>query len=235
MFLGKMARALLCGLSVVAYGIDEMEQLPLPDLRIGQEDVQEAVLLEDALPTRVPQVLLNRSHCVALLMRTGQLSSDLHENARGLVSCRTSEGWSLPSALLSDGEAPALKSENDVTDILLLFVHPKASRDLRKDLSLGRHYSVSTGPLALSEDNPELRLHSRVFSYARRGDHFVPLAMDGAEIKIDHSTNDKLYPSYRGQVKDLFQTRAQYEDLLSPLHLFMKTLEAYAPMSSFLN
>ena len=151
----------------------------------------------DAPDHSLPQALLDRSNCVAVVpsMKKGGFGIG-GQWGRGLASCRyENKSWSPPIFFMLTGGSFGLQIGLEVTDLVMIIstrsgfsslLHNKVELGAGAGVTallLGRSAGVSTDPL----------LDARIFSYARSRGLYAGVALRGAFIKVDNTANCVLY------------------------------------------
>lgn len=151
----------------------------------------------DAPDRNMPQALLDRSNCVAVVpsMKKGGFGFG-GQWGRGLASCRyENKSWSPPVFFMLTGGSFGLQIGLEVTDLVMIISTRSGLSSLLHNkveigagagatgLLVGRNAGVSTDPL----------LDARIFSYARSRGLYAGLELHGAFIKVDNTANCVLY------------------------------------------
>jgi len=145
----------------------------------------------------VPQNLVDRCRCVAVFPNV--LKAAIGVGARhgqGVMSCRTSGGWSAPAFLKITGGSTGLQIGASSTDLVLFFMSDRGARSLIQGsrFTLGGKASVAAGPFGRSGEfatNPSLR--SEIYSYARSRGLFAGVSLEGARITNDRDEQSAFY------------------------------------------
>lgn len=153
--------------------------------------------LLDASDRGMPQAMLNRSNCVAVIpsMKKGGLSFG-GQWGRGVISCRyDNRSWSPPIFFTLTGGSFGLQIGFQLTDLVMIISTRSGLDSLLNDkveigasvggtaLLMGRSAGVSSDVL----------MDARIFSYARSRGLFVGLELRGAYFRPDAAAHHTLY------------------------------------------
>ena len=116
---------------------------------------------------------------------------------RGLVSCRTAAGWSLPSFVFLSGGSFGFQIGVSATDLVLVFIRDRAVQDLSTtEFTLGGDAGVAVGPLGRdAQADVDYKLNNDIYAYSRSSGLYVGIALKGSLIKVDESANMTVYGS----------------------------------------
>jgi SH3 domain-containing YSC84-like protein 1 len=142
---------------------------------------------------QIPSSVLKSSKCVAVIPRltkAGFIVGGKHGN--GVVSCRTSTGWSAPGFISMTGASIGLQAGAVEQDIVLLM------NDQGKQELEGGHWdlgaeAVAAGPTGEAASTASTGWKAPVLSYADSGGAFAGFDVGGSKIGIDQDTNKSTY------------------------------------------
>jgi lipid-binding SYLF domain-containing protein len=146
----------------------------------------------------IPQSLLDRSHCVAVIpgMKKGAFIFG-GKYGRGFVACRASggAGWSAPAAVRIEGGSFGLQIGGAETDVILLVMNePGAERLLASKFTLGGDASVAGGPVGREATaQTDAYMTAEILSWSRSRGLFAGVSLSGATLRQDLGTNRALY------------------------------------------
>jgi len=143
---------------------------------------------------QIPPSLLNRAKCIGVIPRltkAGLIVGGEHGN--GVISCRTSSGWSAPAFITLTGGSVGLQAGGEHQDIVLLM-----NDQGEKELSSG-HWdlgaeAVAAGPTGTSAGRTESTgWKAPVLSYAHSSGAYAGANLEGSKLHADEDTMHNLY------------------------------------------
>jgi SH3 domain-containing YSC84-like protein 1 len=144
----------------------------------------------------IPRKVLDDCECVAVFPST--IKGGFIVGARkgdGVVSCRTSNGWSAPVFLDMAGGSIGPQIGAQSTDYVLLFMNRSGIDHLiNNKLSLGGEASVAAGPVGREAGaSTDWKLKAQILSYSRSRGLFVGAELKGVKVSIDDSDMRDVY------------------------------------------
>jgi lipid-binding SYLF domain-containing protein len=129
-----------------------------------------------------------RARCVAVvpsLVRAGFIVGGRHGD--GVVSCRTSSGWSAPAFITVTGGSAGLQIGVESSDVVMLVMTDRAMAQLfRSNFAVGADASASAGPVGeAAQAGTDASMHAEILSYARSRGLFAGAELSGAVVKQD--------------------------------------------------
>jgi lipid-binding SYLF domain-containing protein len=115
----------------------------------------------------IPPDSWGRAHCVIVVPEAGSASGGWI--GRGVMSCRSAEGWSAPLFVQLASRSPLSRG-----DLVLLMVHESAVA-------------------RILESRVQLERNQAIVSYLRSGERFVPVDLSGSALRPDDSANVGVY------------------------------------------
>src|ERR1700691_4108318 len=152
-----------------------------------------AEVLKDIMNTPdkgIPHDLLESAKCIAIIPGDKKFAFIFGGSyGRGVVSCRTSHGWSAPMFIAIDGGSVGYQIGGSSTDLVMLFMNDHALHSLLSDkFKLGGDASVAAGPVGrTAEAGTDIKLTAEILSYSRAKGIFAGVALDGAVVQADKS------------------------------------------------
>lgn len=163
-----------------------------------RSDSAGAILMEstNAPDKEIPNSLLRNAVCIAAIPHVVTVAwgaGGLY--GRGLVSCRTSAGWSLPSYVFLSGGSFGFQIGLSATDLVLVFVRAAAVDDLSAtEFALGGDAGVAVGPLGRdAQADVDYKLNNDIYAYSRARGLYAGIAIKGSLLKVDQSANRTVY------------------------------------------
>jgi lipid-binding SYLF domain-containing protein len=171
----------------------------------------------------IPEDLLEKAECVGVvpnLKRAGFIVGAKY--GKGIVVCRTSNGWSAPSTVRIEGGSVGLQIGAGETDLVFIVMNRRGMDKLMKDkFTLGADASVMAGPVGRSaEARTDAMMHAEILAYSRSRGVFAGISLEGATLRPDHGDNRELYGRavtqaeiLRGEVKPPASAAPLYAEL----------------------
>jgi len=117
------------------------------------------------------------------------------EGGRGVVSRRTSAGWSDPVFFRAGGGSFGPQVGASATDIVLLFMNDEAVGGLMKDkFELGAEAAVASGPVGREASaGTDALMQAEILSYSRSRGLFAGVNLKGVVIRPEDDLNLAVY------------------------------------------
>jgi lipid-binding SYLF domain-containing protein len=173
------------------------------------EVLSELVAVPDKAP---PTDLLTQATCVAVVPGVVKVGFGVGGRAGyGLASCRTDEGWSMPTFVGLKGGSFGFQIGGQSADIVLVFVNADAGRIASSTFNLGGGVSVAAGPVGRNVSaETDYKLKSEIYSYSKSKGLFAGVDISGTKWELDYSANMKAYmdaaPKSRGESSESVRT-----------------------------
>jgi lipid-binding SYLF domain-containing protein len=191
---GRIVIAALLALTSVA-------SLALSDAGDDPKKLQDAkavfTQLMGSTDRAVPKQLLENCKCIAVI--PGVMKAALGYGVRhgkGVMSCRTADGWSLPTFVNINGGSAGFQIGVESTDLVLFFMSERGAKSLVNGtkFTIGGKASVAAGPFGRSgEAATNLEMKAEIYSYAKSKGLFAGLSVEGAKLAPDNEDNHEYY------------------------------------------
>lgn len=144
----------------------------------------------------VPQNILNHAQCIGIvpgLKRAGFIVGGKY--GKGVLTCRTANGWSAPSIIRIEGGSVGLQIGAGETDLVFVVQNRAGENRLMQDkFTIGGDASVMAGPVGRSgQAETDAMLHAEILSYSRARGVFAGISLEGATLRPDKTDNAELY------------------------------------------
>jgi SH3 domain-containing YSC84-like protein 1 len=174
-------------------GVNKQSSQVHDRVQMAADDLHELINAPD---TSIPQTILAKAKCVAVIpdMVKGGFVFGA-EHGRGLVTCRTSRGWSAPAPITLSGGSWGAQIGVQSADIVLVFMNDGAVQSLLNDkLKIGGDASVAAGPVGrAAQASTDIKFDAQILSYSRTKGLFAGLDLTGAAVRQDMDTTSALY------------------------------------------
>jgi lipid-binding SYLF domain-containing protein len=144
----------------------------------------------------IPEDLLAKAQCVGIipnLKRAGFIVGAKY--GKGVVTCRTGNGWSAPEIVRIEGGSIGLQIGAGETDVVFLVMNERGMNRLMEDkFTLGGDASVMAGPVGRSaEAETDAMMHAEMLAWSRSRGVFAGISLEGATLRPDKDDNRALY------------------------------------------
>jgi lipid-binding SYLF domain-containing protein len=179
----------------------------------------------------IPKRILDDADCVAVFPQVIKAAFGIGgRGGRGVVVCRTANGWSAPAYLNVGGGSFGAQIGVESTDYIMLFMTPESARSLlQNNVKIGGNVSVAAGPIGREAGAAtDLKLNAQILSYSRSKGLFAGAALEGAVVE-----------TAEGDMRDVYGPNATAKAVLFdgtvkvPLEVtaFAKAIEGYTSTS----
>ena len=144
----------------------------------------------------IPEDLLEKAQCVGVipnLKRAGFVVGAKY--GKGVVVCRTDNGWSAPSTVRVEGGSIGFQIGAGETDLVFIVMNRRGMDRLMQDkFTVGGDASVMAGPVGRTgEANTDAMMRAEILAYSRSRGVFAGVSLEGATLRPDHEDNRELY------------------------------------------
>ena len=170
---------------------------------------------------QIPSSLLSQAKCIAVIPRLtkgGLIVGGEHGN--GVISCRTSSGWSAPGFIAITGGSLGVQAGAEHQDIILL-MNDQGKQELSSGhWDLGAE-AVAAGPTGASAGRTESTgWKAPVLSYSQSSGVYAGANLEGSKLSADQDTMHNIYgenASLQNLLNGQIQPPASAEQFLSAL------------------
>lgn len=144
----------------------------------------------------IPRELLEHAKAIAVFPQVIKAAFFIGgEGGRGVVSRRTSQGWSDPVFFRAGGGSVGPQVGASATDIVLLFMNDEAVGGLMKDkFELGAEAAVAGGPVGREASaGTDALMNAEILSYSRSRGLFAGVNLKGVVIRPEDDLNLAVY------------------------------------------
>lgn len=189
----------LCGVAMAAsavngYAADDKSKL---DDRL--QDASTVLSEIMATPDKaIPTSILSAARCVAVIpgYKKGAFLVGA-QYGRGVVTCRTSKGWSAPSFVQLTGGSFGFQVGGQSTDLILLAMNKNGMQDMLKNkFKIGAGASAAAGPVGRdAQAGTDWKLNAEFLSYSRSKGLFAGLDLSGTVLNQTQDDTRTFYGS----------------------------------------
>jgi len=180
----------------------------------------------------VPRDLLAHAKAIAVFPQVVKAAFFIGgEGGRGVVSRRTSTGWSDPVFFRAGGGSVGPQIGASATDIVLLFMNDEAVGNLLKDkFELGAEAAVAGGPVGREAGaGTDALMQAKILSYSRSRGLFAGVNLKGIVIQPEDDLNWAVYGKDAHDL--LVDARGEKPDTRGGVPAFPQAVSRYATTS----
>lgn len=180
----------------------------------------------------IPQRILDDADCLAVFPSVIKAAFGVGgRGGRGIVVCRTADGWSAPAYLNVGGASFGAQIGVESIDYVMLFMTPESARSLlQNNIKLGGSVSVAAGPIGREAGaETDLKLKAQILSYSRSKGLFAGAALEGAVIETANRDMQDVYGPSVTAKSVLFDGGVKAPQELTA---FAKTIESFTSAST---
>lgn len=181
-------------LALIPAEAQAVENDPAKRLDAASDIIEKTV----GLPEKgVPPVLLQHAQGIAVIpgvIKGGFVVAGSY--GRGVVTVRDRNGqWCAPIFIRLIGGSVGWQVGAESSDAVLVFKTPRSVEGLlRGKFKLGVDASIAAGPVGRSgEAATDAQLKAEIYSYSRSRGLFAGIALQGADLDVDHDANREFY------------------------------------------
>ena len=144
----------------------------------------------------IPEEVLEHAKCVAVvphMLKGGFVFGA--ENGRGVVTCRTSDGWSAPAFFTITGGSWGLQIGVEGVDLVMIIQTDRGMQQMiSSKFQLGADASAAAGPVGRhASADTDWKLNTEILTYSRAKGVFAGLTLNGASIRRDEDSTEAIY------------------------------------------
>ncbi len=144
----------------------------------------------------IPREILERAQCIGIvpnLKRVGFVVGAKY--GKGILTCRTANGWSGPSTIRVEGGSVGLQIGAGETDLVFVVMNKSGQDKLMEDkFTFGGDASAMAGPVGrTAEAQTDAKMHAQILSYSRARGVFAGITLDGSTLRPDNEDNKAIY------------------------------------------
>lgn len=187
-------------LAVPVFAQDAPADDPNEDVRTARQRAERASKVFSDMMSKpdsmIPETILEKAEAVIIIPGAVQAAFGIGgRGGRGVVSRRTSNGWSEPAFVKIGGGSFGAQIGVTSTDYILLVMNENGLKGLMRDgFELGGEVGAVAGPIgreAGASTNPTMS--AEILSYSKARGLYAGVALKGMRIYADNNLNQKVY------------------------------------------
>lgn len=164
------------------------------------EDCEEVVVSVLGVPEGIPQDLLDKAECVAVIPGVKKFAVGFGGSyGKGALVCRSGSrydgAWGAPAMMRLEGGSIGFQLGGSSTDFLLLVMNERGVESLlTSKVKLGVDAKAAAGPKGRSADAAtDAMMTAEILSYSRSRGLFAGVSLEGSTLRQDNGANEDLY------------------------------------------
>jgi SH3 domain-containing YSC84-like protein 1 len=144
----------------------------------------------------IPNEVMEHAKCVAVvphMIKGGFVFGA--EGGRGVVTCRTANGWSAPAFFAITGGSFGLQIGVEGVDLVMIIQNDKGMQHLLSSkFQIGADASAAAGPVGRhASADTDWKMDAEILTYSRAKGAFAGLALKGASVRTDDDSTAAMY------------------------------------------
>jgi SH3 domain-containing YSC84-like protein 1 len=166
---------------------------------INKRIVKAAEVLNEIMGTpdkAIPDKVMDHAKCIAVVPSVVKIAVGFGgEHGKGVVTCRTTKGWSAPAPITITGGSWGLQLGGQAVDLVMVVTNDQGMQHLLSSkFKLGADASAAAGPVGRNAAaDTDLSMHAEVLTYSRARGVFAGIDLSGAVVKQDKDETALLY------------------------------------------
>ncbi len=144
----------------------------------------------------IPQELLESAKCIAIIPAEKKFAFVVGgDYGKGLVTCRTAQGWSAPLFLTIGGGSVGFQIGGVSTDLVMIFRNRSGLDSLLSDkFKVGADATAAAGPVGRHADaGTDVKMNAEILTWSRSRGVFAGISLEGAVVQPDRSGDEAMY------------------------------------------
>ena len=181
-------------LASITWAADDKDQSD-----INKRIVKSAEVLNEIMATpdkAIPDKIMEHAKCLAVVPSIVKIAVGFGgEHGKGVVTCRTSKGWSAPAPITITGGSWGLQLGGQAVDLVMVVTNDQGMQHLlASKFKLGADASAAAGPVGRGTTaDTDASLRAEVLTYSRARGLFAGIDLSGAVVKQDKDETALLY------------------------------------------
>src|SRR5712671_6386817 len=147
----------------------------------------------------IPQPYWDQARCVAVIPDLKKAALIFGgEYGKGVMSCRTGDGWSAPVFLQLAKGSWGFQAGAEQIDVVMLVMNESGVQKLLKNkVNLGADASIAAGPVGRQgQVSTDVSLTAEILAYSRAKGLFAGINLSGGVLRPDEDANTNVYGSH---------------------------------------
>lgn len=147
----------------------------------------------------IPDGIARHAKCIAVVPNVMKGAFIVGaEYGQGVVTCRTSRGWSGPVFIRLAGGSFGFQIGGQGTDLVLVATNDKGFQDLLHDrVKIGADVSAAAGPVGRNaQASTDISMRAEMLTWSRSRGIFAGIDLSGATVSQNAEDTDELYGAH---------------------------------------
>ncbi len=187
-------------LAIPAVAQDAPADDPSEDVRTARQRAERSAKVFSEMmgkpDSMIPEAILEKAEAVVIVPGAVQAAFGIGgRGGRGVVSRRTTSGWSEPAFIKIGGGSFGAQIGVTSTDYILLIMNESGLKGLMEDgFELGGEAGAVAGPIGREAGaSTNLTMNAEILSYSKARGLYAGVALKGMRIYADNNLNQKVY------------------------------------------
>jgi SH3 domain-containing YSC84-like protein 1 len=144
----------------------------------------------------IPDKVMHDAKCIAVIPSMVKIAVGFGgSHGKGIVTCRTGNGWSAPAPITITGGSWGLQLGGQAVDLVMIVTNDQGMQHLLSDkFKLGADASAAAGPVGRdAAADTDWKMKAEVLSYSRARGAFAGIDLNGSAVKQDKDETQILY------------------------------------------
>jgi len=184
--------ALMASAALSAHAADDVNKID-SRLTAAKNTIDEIMSVPDK---SVPDGIARQAVCIGVVPGLVKGAFILGgEYGQGVVTCRTSKGWSAPVFIRMAGGSFGFQIGGQGTDLVLVAVNDKGFQDLLHDkFKIGADAAAAAGPVGRdAQAATDLKLKAELLTWSRSRGVFAGIDLNGVSVSQNRDDTDRVY------------------------------------------
>lgn len=154
----------------------------------------------------IPNGIARRATCIGVIPSVKKAAFIVGGSyGQGVVTCRTSTGWSAPVFIRLAGGSVGFQIGGQATDLVLVAVNDRGFQDLLKSkFKLGADAAVAAGPVGRNASaGTDLKLNAELLTYSRSKGLFGGVDLNGAVVSQNTDDTNAFYGGHAAGLEQI--------------------------------
>jgi SH3 domain-containing YSC84-like protein 1 len=179
----------------------------------------------------IPDKVMRDAKCIAVIPSMVKIAVGFGgSHGKGVVTCRTDNGWSAPAPITITGGSWGLQLGGQAVDLVMIVTNDQGMQHLLTDkFKLGAEASAAAGPVGRDAGaDTDWKMKAEVLSYSRSRGAFAGIDLSGSSLTQDKDETRVLYGSFV-PFADILNGKASAPSTSAP---FLEAVRKYAGQSA---
>src|SRR6202158_4520427 len=144
----------------------------------------------------IPDGIMNDAKCIAVVPSMVKVAIGVGGNhGKGVVTCRTVNGWSAPAPITITGGSWGLQLGGQAIDLVMVVTNERGMQHLLSSkFKLGADASAAAGPVGRdAAAGTDVKMRAEVLTYSRARGLFAGIDLNGSVVTQDKDETRVLY------------------------------------------